>query len=127
MQGVALLISILTVLHALTTLILDGKRIYATLDYLGMSRALQVRLVMNQGMLLSLLGYSMAFIFGMMLAGVLIYVLNAQSFGWSVPLKMPWEFLIKNLFWVMAAGLVASFIPLWILRRQKSTSSLRYE
>jgi putative ABC transport system permease protein len=127
MQGVALLISILTVLHALTALILDGKRIYATLDYLGMSQALRLRLVMNQGVLLSLLGYGMAFVFGMMLASVLIYVLNAQSFGWSVPMQTPWAFLGTNILWVLGAGVFASLVPMWFLRQQVSTSTLRYE
>ncbi len=127
MQGVALLISILTVLHALTTLILDAKRIYATLDYLGMSRWMRLQLVMNQGVGLSLLGYALAFVFGMMLASVLIYVLNAQSFGWTVPLQVQWGFLLSNLGWVILAGLLASLLPMWLLRRQVSTSVLRYE
>ena len=127
MQGVALLISILTVLHALTALILDGKRIYATLDYLGMTQALRLRLVMNQGVLLSILGYGTALIFGMMLASVIIYVLNAQSFGWSVPLQMPWAFLATNIVWVLGAGVLASLVPMWFLRQQVSTSALRYE
>lgn len=127
MQGVALLISILTVLHALTALILDGKRIYATLDYLGMTQAMRLRLVMNQGVLLSILGYGTAFIFGMMLASVLIYVLNAQSFGWSVPLQTPWAFLGTNILWVLGAGVLASVVPMWFLRQQVSTSALRYE
>jgi ABC-type antimicrobial peptide transport system permease subunit len=84
-------------------------------------------LVMNQGVLLSILGYGMAFIFGMMLASVLIYVLNAQSFGWSVPLQTPWAFLGTNILWVLAAGVLASVVPMWFLRQQVSTSALRYE
>jgi putative ABC transport system permease protein len=127
MQSVAILISILTVLHALTALIIDGKRIYATLDYMGMRETTRKYMVVIQGVGLAAFGYTAALIFGLLLSIVLIYVLNAQSFGWSVPLLLPWGFIINNLVWVLSAGAIASIAPLWVLRRNPSTQALRYE
>jgi putative ABC transport system permease protein len=127
MQSVAIIISILTVLHALTALVLDSKRIYATLDYMGMESRTRKAMVVLQGVGLAAFGFSAALLFGLMLSVVLIYVLNAQSFGWSVPLIVPWGFIASNVVWVLVAGGVASILPLWVLRRNPSTQALRYE
>jgi putative ABC transport system permease protein len=127
MQSVAIIISILTVLHALTALVLDSKRIYATLDYMGMQSHTRKAMVVLQGMGLAAFGFSAALLFGLMLSVVLIYVLNAQSFGWSVPLIVPWGFIASNFVWVLVAGGIASILPLWVLRRNPSTQALRYE
>ena len=64
---------------------------------------------------------------GVALAGVLIFVINKRSFGWSMQFSPSWEQAAVALVLGVAAGVAAAVYPAWRMNRQLLISNLRYE
>jgi putative ABC transport system permease protein len=42
---------------------------------------------------------------------LLVNVINRQSFGWTVQLAVPWDFILQSGLLVIVAALAAGYIP----------------
>jgi len=86
---IALLIALLGVAGTLYSRILDRQRDYGILRYLGMDRRGVMRVIFAETSLVSLSGTLLGCAFGVLLGAVLVFVVNKQSFGWSVSFALP--------------------------------------
>jgi len=64
---------------------------------------------------------------GFLLSLLLIYVINKQSFGWTIQFTIPVMRLIEFWAMVMVASLIAGFIPARRAARTNLVESLRME
>jgi putative ABC transport system permease protein len=78
------------------------------LRHIGMLRRQVVGLLADEGILLSIFGVIYGLALGGILSLVLVYVINRQSFNWSIDLAVPyWQLGAVSLALIAAAAITA--------------------
>ncbi len=127
LEAIAMFVAILGVAEALLNLVYDRRRELALLRMHGASLGQIRRLVLVQAGLLGLLASLMGLVLGAASSQVLLRVIHKQSFGWSLPLHWPWEFLAAALGAIVVASIVAGLYPARLGARLAPVEALRAE
>jgi putative ABC transport system permease protein len=78
------------------------------LRHVGMLRRQTIGLLASEGVLISTFGVIYGLTLGGALSLILVYVVNRQSFNWSIDLNVPaWELALLSAILVAAAALTA--------------------
>jgi len=111
LRTVSFLVAVIAVIAVLSALVQERRRDIAVLRALGASRWTLLGLSLLQatgiGALSSILGLG----FGLLVGLILVFVVNLQSFGWSLRFLVPWDFLASSAAWVLGACLLAGIVP----------------
>ena len=95
LEAIAILVAVLGVTSTMITLMIERRRELATLRQLGAGRR-QIRgMVMIEAGMLGVVGQIFGVLAGFALALILIYVINVQSFGWTIQFHVPVAFLLQ--------------------------------
>jgi putative ABC transport system permease protein len=89
MEAVAVLVGLFGLSSSLGAIVLARRREFGVLRHLGMTRREIGRMLMAEGSLLALLGAAAGLVLGGLISLVLIYVVNRQSFNWTMDLHPP--------------------------------------
>jgi putative ABC transport system permease protein len=93
MEAVAVLVGLFGLSSSLGAIVLARRREFGMLRHLGLTRA-QIRgMLAAEGGLLALVGAAAGLAAGAAISLVLVYVVNRQSFHWSMELHPPYLFL----------------------------------
>lgn len=103
LEAVAVLIGLAGMSAAFTGLILARRKEFGMLWHIGATRAELTRMIVLEGAALAALGALLGLLLGLLLASVLVFVINPQSFGWSMDFHLPAAQLA-----LFAAALVAA-------------------
>jgi putative ABC transport system permease protein len=117
LEAVAVLVAIMGVAGALLALVIDRRREFGLLRFLGGATGQVRRLVLFEAGLLGLLGNLAGVVLGFVLSLLLIYVINKQSFGWTIQFHLPVAILLAALSLVYAATVLASLYPARVASR----------
>ena len=117
LEAVAVFVAVMGVAGALLALVIDRKREFGLLRFLGGSTAQIRRIILFEAALLGLLANVAGMILGFFLSLLLIYVINKQSFGWTIQFHWPVAVLVSALTLVYAATVVAGLYPARIATR----------
>jgi putative ABC transport system permease protein len=96
---------------ALLALVIDRKREFGLLRFLGASVEQVRRLILYEAALLGLLANVAGFGLGYVLSLLLIYVINKQSFGWTIQFHWPVTVLLGALTLVYLSTVIAALYP----------------
>lgn len=81
---------------------------FGMLRHIGVTRGQVYRMLALEGGLLAGFGITIGFILGWSISLILIFIVNPQSFHWTLQLHLPWQWLITMaLAMLMAAALTA--------------------
>ena len=127
LEAIAMFVAILGMAEALLNLVFDRRRELALLRMHGASTGQVRRLVLVQAGLLGLMASLMGLGLGAASSQVLLRVIHKQSFGWSLPLHWPWEFLAAALGAIVVASVAAGLYPARIGARLAPAAVLRAE
>jgi putative ABC transport system permease protein len=109
LEAVAVLIGLVGVSFAFSSQALARRAEFGMLRHVGMLRRQVVRMLAGEGMVLGSVGVLYGLALGFLLSLVLVYVVNRQSFNWSIDLAVPWLQLgALAVVLVAAAGLTAA-------------------
>lgn len=108
---IAIAVALLAVMNSLLALVLEAKREFGILKYLGAEDRQISKIVLVQAGLLGLFGNISGLFVGFLLSFLLINVINKQSFGWTIRFEVPWAFLIQSFLLVMGTSIVSGIIP----------------
>jgi putative ABC transport system permease protein len=111
LEAVAVLVAIMGVAGALLALIIDRRREFGLLRYLGASSAQLRKIVLAEAALIGALANLAGVTLGCLLSLILIFVVNKQSFGWTIRLHWPFEVLFGAVSLVWIATLLAGYYP----------------
>jgi len=89
LEAVAVVIGLLGVAFAASSAALARRGEFAMLRHVGMLRRQVLAMLAGEGLLTSLIGVVYGLVLGGALSLVLVYVINRQSFNWSVELAVP--------------------------------------
>jgi putative ABC transport system permease protein len=111
LEAIAILVAILGVAGTMLTLVLERSREFAMLRLVGASRGQVRRMVLIEAGLVGLVGQAVGILCGLLLSLVLVYVINVQSFGWSIQFHLPIAFLLQSSLLVLIATALAGLWP----------------
>jgi putative ABC transport system permease protein len=94
MEAVAVLVGLFGLSSSLGAIVLARRREFGVLRHLGLTRGQVRAMLAAEGGLLALLGALAGLAAGAAISLVLVYVVNRQSFGWSMELHPPYVFLL---------------------------------
>ena len=117
LEAVALFVAIMGVAGALLALVIDRRREFGLLRFLGGSTGQVWRLVLFEAGLLGLLATVAGLALGYVLSLLLIYVINKQSFGWTIQFHWPVAVLLGALTLIYAATVVSAVYPARVASR----------
>jgi putative ABC transport system permease protein len=95
MEAVAVLVGLFGLSSSLGAIVLARRREFGMLRHLGLTRRQIGAMLAAEGGLLALLGALAGLIAGAAISLVLVYVVNRQSFNWSMELHPPYIFLLS--------------------------------
>jgi putative ABC transport system permease protein len=111
LEAVAIVVAMLGAANSLLALVLDRRREIGLIRYLGAARE-QVRgMILTEAALLGLLAGLLGLALGIALSLVLIYVVNKQSFGWTIQFHPPALLLSGALLLVWIVTILAGVYP----------------
>jgi len=111
LEAVAVLVAVMGVAGALLALVIDRKRELGLLRFLGASAAQIRRMILAEAALLGLLANAAGLILGFALSLILVFVINKQSFGWTIRFHWPVAILAGAISLIFAATVLAGFYP----------------
>jgi putative ABC transport system permease protein len=111
LEAVAIVVAMLGAANSLLALVLDRRREIGLIRYLGAATGQVRRMILMEAGLLGLLAGSLGSALGMALSLVLIYVVNKQSFGWTIQFHPPALLLAGALLLVWAVTVLAGVYP----------------
>jgi putative ABC transport system permease protein len=93
MEAVAVLVGLFGLSSSLGAIVLARRREFGMLRHLGLTQGQIRAMLAAEGGLLALLGALAGLVVGAAISLVLVYVVNRQSFNWSMELHPPWALL----------------------------------
>ena len=117
LEAVAVIIAVMGVAGALLALVIDRRRELCLLRFLGAASGQVRKLILVEAGLLGLLANLAGIALGFALSLILIYVINKQSFGWTIQFHWPVGILLGALTVVYVATVLAGLYPAQIAVR----------
>jgi putative ABC transport system permease protein len=68
-------------------------------------------MVVGEAVLIGAVSQAIGLLVGLALSILLIYVINVQSFGWTIQFTVPWVFLAQSSALIVAATMLAGLYP----------------
>lgn len=111
LEIIAIVVAMLGVAGTLLTLVLERRRELSLLRLTGADRRQVRRMVIIEAALIGGVSQGIGLAVGLALSMVLIYVINVQSFGWTIQFHLPVMFLIQATIAVVIATSIAGIYP----------------
>ena len=111
LELIAIAVAMLGVAGTLLTLVLERRRELTMLRLIGALKRQVQRVVVTEAALIGATSMSIGLVVGVALSVLLVYVINVQSFGWTIQFRVPVLFLAQVSLAVVAATAVAGFYP----------------
>jgi len=125
--AVAVIVAVLGIVNTLAALILERTRELALLRVTGMSaHQLRVMIVLESS-LLGIASSAVGIVMGYILSLILIYVINKQSFGWTIEFHTPAAMIAASLIVTFAAAALSGLIPARLANRIRLAEALKSE
>jgi putative ABC transport system permease protein len=117
LEAVALIVAIMGIAGALLALAIDRRRELGLLRFLGASSTQIRKLILVEAGLVGILATIAGLILGYFLSLILVFVINKQSFGWTIHFHWPVAVLLGALSTVYLATILSGIYPAMLAAR----------
>ena len=111
LEAIAVAVAMFGIAATLLTLVLERRREIALLRLAGAERRHVRRMIVIEACVLGVVTQGVGLVVGLALSLILIYVINVQSFGWTIQFHLPSAFLAQSTVAVIAATALAGLWP----------------
>lgn len=111
LEAISIVVAVMGIAGALLALVVDRRREFGLLRFLGAATSQIRKLILVEAGLIGLLANLVGFVLGLALSFLLIYVINKQSFGWTIQFHWPAAVLASSLAGVFLATILAGLYP----------------
>ncbi|HSP15814.1 MAG TPA: FtsX-like permease family protein [Thermoanaerobaculia bacterium] len=125
--GIAIIVAVLGIVNTLAALILERTRELALLRVSGMSRRQLTTMLVLESSLIGMASTVVGIVMGYVLSLILIYVINRQSFGWTIEFHTPVTLIATSLAITFAASVVAGLVPARLASRIDLVTAIKSE
>jgi putative ABC transport system permease protein len=110
LEAIAVIIGLTGVSFAASSTALARRAEFGMLRHIGLLRRQIVGMLASEGVLTSAFGVAYGLALGMGLSLVLVFVINRQSFNWSIDLAIPaWQLAVLSITLIAAAAVTATW------------------
>jgi putative ABC transport system permease protein len=127
LEFIAIIVAVLGIINSLNALILERQRDIGIFRAVGAFRKQVEKTVLIEAGLIGFFSLILGLLCGFLLSLLLIYVINKQSFGWTIQFSIPFWSLFQWGAVVMVTSLIAGFIPARRAARMNVIEPLRME
>lgn len=117
LEFVAVIVAVMGIAGALLALVIDRQRELGLLRFLGAAVPQIRKLILVEAGLLGLLANLAGLVLGVVLSLLLVFVINKQSFGWTIQFHWPIAVVVGAITVVYLATVLAGFYPARIATR----------
>jgi putative ABC transport system permease protein len=117
LEAVAVIVAVMGIAGALMSIVIDRRREFGLLRIMGATTAQVRKLILVEAGLIGILANIAGFALGIVLSLILIFVINKQSFGWTIQFHWPIFVLLAALTIVYAATVLAGLYPARVAQR----------
>jgi putative ABC transport system permease protein len=111
LEIIAVIVAMLGVAATLFTLVVERQHELTMLRLVGALKSQVRRTVVIEAALIGGISQAIGLVVGLALAVILVYVINVQSFGWTIQFRVPVAFLGQISIAVVAATALAGLYP----------------
>ncbi|HEX8254949.1 MAG TPA: FtsX-like permease family protein [Thermoanaerobaculia bacterium] len=123
--GVAIVVAVLGIVNTLSALILERTRELALLRVGGLSARELTTMIVLESSLLGVASTAAGLVMGYVLSWILIYVINKQSFGWTIDFHAPVALIAASLAVTFLSSALAGLAPARLARRIDIAAALK--
>ncbi|MGB7284023.1 MAG: FtsX-like permease family protein [Candidatus Acidiferrum sp.] len=127
LEAVAVIVAVMGIAGALLALVIDRRRELGLLRFLGAAAGQVRKQILVEAGLLGLLANFVGLALGFALSLVLIYVINKQSFGWTIRFHWPVAILFGAIGVVYLAIVLAGLYPAQVAVRLNPLEAVHEE
>lgn len=124
--GVAIVVAVLGIVNTLSALILERTRELALLRVGGVSSRELTTMIVLESTLLGVASTAAGLVMGYALSWILIYVINKQSFGWTIDFHTPAALIAASLAVTLLSSALAGLVPARLARRIDVASAIKF-
>ncbi len=125
LQGTSLLIAVAGIILTLLVLAREESAELALYRSLGARRSQLFRIFVGKGLGMGVAGLALGLAGGVLLAGILVFVINRAYFGWTIQVHWPWGTVLVQSATILAAAVLASLYPALAASRTPATQLSR--
>ncbi|MGZ5440764.1 MAG: ABC transporter permease [Thermoanaerobaculia bacterium] len=125
--GVAIVVAVLGIVNTLAALILERSRELALLRIGGLTAGELRTMIVLESTLLGVASTAAGLVMGYALSWILIYVINRQSFGWTIDFYTPVALIAASLAVTLLSSALAGLAPARLASRIDMASAIKGE
>jgi len=125
--GVAIVVAVMGIINTMSALILERTRELALLRVSGLSSGELRTMIVLESTLLGVASIAAGLVMGYALSWILIYVINKQSFGWTIDFYTPTSLILASLAVTLLASALAGLAPARLAHRIHIATALKSE
>lgn len=110
LEIVAVIIGLLGVATSFSAQTLARAKEFGMLRHVGVTRRQIFAMLVTEGSLLTVLGIALGFAIGGVISLILIFIVNPQSFHWTMQLYIPWGWLMLIAFIMLISASVTALV-----------------
>ncbi|WP_426196991.1 ABC transporter permease [Massilia sp. DWR3-1-1] len=110
LEAIAIAIGMSGVAATFSAQTLARAREFGMLRHVGVTRGQVLRILALEGGLLTVLGVACGFALGLTISLILVFVVNPQSFHWTMQLHLPWGLLASVAALLLAASVLTALV-----------------
>ncbi len=117
LEAIAVMVAIMGIAGALMSIVIDRRREFGLLRILGATSRQIRKLILIEAGLIGIFANIAGLALGIALSFILIFVINKQSFGWTIQFHWPVAVIVAALSVVYAATVLAGLYPAHVAQR----------
>lgn len=111
LQVISILVAVGGIAGSLVSIVIDRRREFGVLRFLGATGRQIRNLILVEAGLIGILASAIGLALGVALSLVLVFVINKQSFGWTIQFHWPIAVLLSSMAIVYGATVLAGLYP----------------
>jgi putative ABC transport system permease protein len=127
LEFIAIIVAVLGIINSLNALIIERQRDIGIVRAVGAFQKQIGKTTLIEAGMIGFFSHIFGLLCGFLLSILLIYVINKQSFGWTIQFSIPLWSLIESWLVVMFTSIGAGFIPARRAAKMNVVESLRME
>ena len=111
LEAIGVIVAVSGLGMALASLLIERRSELTTLKTIGFTRAQIARACAVEGVAVATVGLVGGLLLALILGALLIFVINRESFGWTLEYRIPWALMVGLSFTTLAvSGLVGAAV-----------------
>jgi putative ABC transport system permease protein len=127
LKVIAFVVAILGIINSMLAMVIERERDIGILRAIGTFKAQIRKMTLIEAQLMGLVGFVLGAVSGVLLSMVLIYVINKQSFGWTIQFFPVPSVFIQSLVLVVVASFLAGLFPAHAASKKNVAEAVKME